>query len=203
MLPKVKTLPDLSLNSPIHLEAIAKGKDHYFFTAYNVVDKFKNSTNEEIRSELRKTAHPFIVLCENVIGDLNLGNIMRSANAFNCEKFIYVGNKKIDKRPCVGVHNYMDIEFIRDIENLKEYKKEYNFVGFDIIPGAKPLSDYKWNFSKKNILLFGEEGCGLTPTIMDLCDDVVYIEQYGSVRSINVGSAASIIMHDFVKSFKK
>jgi tRNA G18 (ribose-2'-O)-methylase SpoU len=47
-------------------------------------------------------------------------------------------------------------------------------------------------------MLFGAEGPGLSRNALDLADDVVYISQFGSVRSINAGAAAAVAMHCWV-----
>jgi len=52
------------------------------------------------------------------------------------------------------------------------------------------------------MLVFGEEGVGLTPAMQAFCKKIVYIPQYGSVRSLNCGTASGIVMHDFVTRFK-
>jgi tRNA G18 (ribose-2'-O)-methylase SpoU len=46
-------------------------------------------------------------------------------------------------------------------------------------------------------MIFGQEQIGIPQDVLDMCDDVVYIPQYGSVRSINVGCASSIIMNQY------
>ncbi|NEG55276.1 TrmH family RNA methyltransferase [Bifidobacterium platyrrhinorum] len=69
-------------------------------------------------------------------------------------------------------------------------------VAMDIVPGAVPMERYA--FPKRCLLLFGAEGPGLTRTALDLADDVVYISQFGSVRSINAGAAAAVAMHSWI-----
>ena len=69
-------------------------------------------------------------------------------------------------------------------------------IAMDIVPGAVPMERYA--FPKRCLLLFGAEGPGLTRTALDLADDVVYISQFGSVRSINAGAAAAVAMHSWI-----
>lgn len=69
-------------------------------------------------------------------------------------------------------------------------------IALDIIPGAVPLETYV--FPKRCLMLFGAEGPGLSQKALDLADDVVYISQFGSVRSINAGAAAAVAMHSWV-----
>lgn len=78
---------------------------------------------------------------------------------------------------------------IRDLEASR-------IIALDIIPGAVPMETYR--FPKHCLLLFGAEGPGLSQKALDLADDVVYISQFGSVRSINAGAAAAVAMHAWI-----
>ncbi|MBW3093354.1 RNA methyltransferase [Bifidobacterium sp. 82T10] len=69
-------------------------------------------------------------------------------------------------------------------------------IALDIIPGAVPIETYR--FPKRCLMLFGAEGPGLSQKALDLADDVVYISQFGSVRSINAGAAAAVAMHSYI-----
>ena len=69
-------------------------------------------------------------------------------------------------------------------------------IAMDIIPGAVPMETYR--FPKRCLLLFGAEGPGLSDKALELADDVVYISQFGSVRSINAGAAAAVAMHSWI-----
>lgn len=69
-------------------------------------------------------------------------------------------------------------------------------IALDIIPGAVPMETY--HFPKRCLMLFGAEGPGLSEKALELADDVVYISQFGSVRSINAGAAAAVSMHAWI-----
>lgn len=69
-------------------------------------------------------------------------------------------------------------------------------IAMDIIPGAVPMETYR--FPKRCLILFGAEGPGLSEKALELADDVVYISQFGSVRSINAGAAAAVSMHAWI-----
>ena len=49
------------------------------------------------------------------------------------------------------------------------------------------------------MLVFGQEGPGLSPEMRHECEVVLHIEQFGSTRSINAGAAAAIAMHAWVR----
>ena len=69
-------------------------------------------------------------------------------------------------------------------------------IALDIVPGAVPMETYR--FPERCLMLFGAEGPGLSSKALDLADDVVYISQFGSVRSINAGAAAAVAMHCWI-----
>ena len=69
-------------------------------------------------------------------------------------------------------------------------------VALDIVPGAVSIEEY--DFPERCLMLFGAEGPGLSRRALDLADDVVFIPQFGSVRSINAGAAAAVAMHCWI-----
>lgn len=203
MLEKVKTTPNLSDTSPLHKEALNQGKEYFINCQnYNVIDAFKSLSVEEVKKKLNKTAFPYAVCIENWIGCLNFSSCIRNANAFNAREVFYVGNKRFDRRGSQGTHNYKDVKFLSTIEDFKRLKLKYRIIGIDNIPGAVSLKNYNWFPHSKRVLdplvVFGEEGCGLTKEMQYLCEEMVSIEQYGSVRSLNAATASGIIMHSIV-----
>jgi tRNA G18 (ribose-2'-O)-methylase SpoU len=198
---KVKTSPNLADTSPAHQKAIADGTEHFSSWQYNVADHFKDKTVEEIKQTLKDNALPFAVCMENILGDFNLGTVARNCNAFGAQAMYYIGNKKVDRRSMIGVYNYTDIIWLPTVDDFVKLKEKFHVVAVDNISGAVPISTY--NFVPNTLFVFGEEGTGLTPAMQDMCQDMIYIEQFGSVRSLNVGTASGIIMHEFVSRYKK
>jgi len=163
---------------------------------YNVEDRFKGKTKEEIKQSLRSTSNNFAVMMEHWNGDFNIGTMIRNANAFNAEKVFYFGKKKYDRRGTVGTHHYVDLRYIDDADLLISLKSDYVFVCLDNIDGSIPMEDFEW--PENSLMIFGEEGIGLTEEMLELADHVVSIKQYGSVRSMNVGTTSGIAMYDYM-----
>jgi len=165
---------------------------------YNVIDEFKDKTQEEIKDELNSTRHPFAVLMEHWKGDFNIGTLIRNSNAFNANEVFYVGKKKYDRRGTVGTHHYIDLKYIDDFEDLWALKDKYTFVCLDNnIEGVISMEDFEW--PENALMIFGEEGEGVTSEMLELADHVVSIRQYGSVRSMNVGTTSGIAMYDYTR----
>lgn len=168
----------------------------------NVIDKYKwdrltKWTTELVKEDLQKTAFPYAVLMENFLGDFNIGTVIRNANAFNAKEVFYLGNKHYDRRGTVGTHHYTNVNHLLSTESLRLLKERYTFVGVEnSVAGAMPVAEFKW--PNNTLLIIGEEGVGITPETMALCDHFVYIPQFGSVRSLNAGVASGIVMNDLV-----
>jgi len=164
-------------------------------TMKNVIDSYKGLSQEEIRSRVRETSFPYAVLFENWIGDFNLSTGIRNANAFGAKEIFYIGRKRFDKRGAVGSYHYKDITFLESHDQILKLKDSYKFIGVDNIPGSLSMRDFMW--PKNTLMIFGEEGRGLSSLMQELCECTVYIEQFGSVRSVNCGTASGITMVDY------
>jgi len=187
-------------SSLAHQAATLNPDDNYRAWQRNVADHLKEKSEEEIKQILRETANPFAVCFEHWIGDFNMSTGVRNANGFNAKEIYYIGERKWDRRGAVGVHNYTEIQWIPTIEDLASLRDRYTFVGIDNVPGSVPMADYEW--PENTMMVFGEEGPGLTPAMQAWCKDIVHIEMFGSVRSFNCGSASAIAMYDFVSKYK-
>lgn len=193
---KIRTIPNLAEVSPTHLQALAAGDSHYRSWQYNVADQYKGMTTEEIKSAIQKTSNSFAVCFEHWVGDFNMGTGIRNANAFNAKEVFYVGDKKWDRRSAVGVHNYTEVQWLSTLDELVKLQERYVIIGIDNVPGSVPISSY--SFPKNTLMVFGEEGTGLTPGMQALCKNIVHIEMFGTVRSLNCGTASGIAMYQYI-----
>jgi tRNA G18 (ribose-2'-O)-methylase SpoU len=74
-----------------------------------------------------------------------------------------------------------------------------SLVGIDNLPGARALEHQK--LPRHCVLLFGQEGPGLSDAAREACDLLYSIAQYGSTRSINAGVASGIAMHAWIQNY--
>lgn len=165
----------------------------------NVVDKYREWEVDLIREDLHKNSFPYAILMEQWQGDFNFSQCIRNANAFGAREIFYIGKRRYDKRGAVGTYNYTYVKHLPSFDELLKLKEIYTFIGIDNIDGSVPVENYVWPTNP--LLIFGEEGCGLTSKIVDICESVVKISQYGSVRSLNAGTASGIICYDFVNKY--
>lgn len=164
----------------------------------NVIDKYKEWQVDLIKEEVQKNAFPYAALMENWGSDYNLSTLIRNANAFGAKEVFYLKEKKKwDPRGAVGTHHYTNVQHLSSYEEVEELKKRYKFVAIENgLSAASTLANYEWKAD--TLLVFGEEGNGLSKQMLAMCEDIVYIPQYGSVRSLNVGTTSGIIMNDLV-----
>ena len=166
----------------------------------NIIDYYHYWTNEAIKADLDSKRFPFAVLCCNVHGDYNLSTVVRCCNAFLAREIFIYGRKKWDKRGAVGTHHYERFHHVREEFEL-DLIKGYTWIGIDNVETALPIDEFKW--PETPLLCFGEEHVGVPKEVLARCKNVVYIRQYGSVRSLNVGVAAGIAIQDCIVKLTK
>lgn len=171
----------------------------------NVVDRYKTWKTEAIRADVERKrcqrSENFSVLVCNWQNNFNVGCVIRAANAFLANSVIIYGAKNYNRRATVGTHHYSNISCVRRTDSLEKLSASFNIVAFDNIPGAVPLDDFKW--PPNTLMAFGEESTGLKDDVLELAKSVVYIRQFGSVRSLNVAGAAHIAMYDWCRKMIK
>jgi tRNA G18 (ribose-2'-O)-methylase SpoU len=165
----------------------------------NVIDPYRAWTEDLIREDLQKKAFPYAVLMQQLQGDFNIGTVIRSANIFGAQEVYYIGKRHYDRRGAVGAHHYTNVKFLESMEDLRALKSTYTLIGLDNVSGSVPLESFVW--PDNPLMIFGEEGPGIAPEYLAECQHLVSITQYGSVRSLNAASAASIVMYDFVNKY--
>jgi tRNA G18 (ribose-2'-O)-methylase SpoU len=168
----------------------------------NVVDKYRYWSMEAIVADLDSNRHNFHVAIENWQHDLNIGSIVRTANAFLAKQVHIIGNKRWNRRGAMVTDRYQHILHHPTVEEFVEWSKTANegkempIIAIDNVPGCKQLETYK--LPETCVLLFGQEGPGLSDAAIAASKDVVEITQFGSTRSINASAAAAITMHQWV-----
>ena len=165
----------------------------------NVVDKYRYWKMEAIVADLDTKRHPFHVAIENWQHDLNIGSIVRNANAFLAQEVHIIGNKRWNRRGAMVTDRYQHIRHHDTVELFLEWAKSENLpiIAIDNVPGCQKIETYK--LPESCVFLFGQEGPGLSEQAIEASDVVLEITQFGSTRSINASAAAAITMHAWVQ----
>jgi tRNA G18 (ribose-2'-O)-methylase SpoU len=163
----------------------------------NVVDRYRYWTVEAIIADLDRRRHPFHVAIENFGHDLNIGTVVRTANAFLAAEVHIVGRRRWNRRGAMVTDRYQHVRHVDSIAELVDTAGDYTIVAVDNLPGAIPLETAV--LPRRSLLLFGQEGSGLTDEARAAAKLACSITQYGSTRSINAGVAAGIAMHTWIR----
>lgn len=165
----------------------------------NVVDRYRYWRHDAIVADLAGRSHPVHVAIENFSHDFNIGSVVRTANAANAASVRIVGNRRWNRRGAMVTDRYLRVEHDPDVASLLGWAagESLPVLGIDNLPGAVPLETY--DLPAACVLLFGQEGPGLSEPARAGCRDVLSIAQFGSTRSINAGAAAAVALHAWVR----
>ncbi|MEC7916092.1 MAG: RNA methyltransferase [Actinomycetota bacterium] len=165
----------------------------------NVLDQYRYWRREAIVDDLDLRRHPFHVAIENWQHDLNIGTVVRNANAFLASAVHIVGDRKWNRRGAMVTDRYQHLHHHATVEEFVAtmVQQDLTVVGIDNLPGAQPIETT--SLPEKCVLVFGQEGPGLSPLVRDMAELVLSITQFGSTRSINAGVASGIAMHAWIR----
>ena len=165
----------------------------------NVVDGYRYWSREAIVAELDSRRHPFHVAVENWEHDFNIGTVVRNANAFMAAGVHIVGRRRWNRRGAMVTDRYQHVTHHPDVADLVAWADTagLDVVGIDNLPGSVPLESTV--LPERCVLVFGQEGPGLSDAVREVATMVCSIAQYGSTRSINAGVASGIAMHAWIR----
>ena len=165
----------------------------------NVVDAYRYWTRDAIVADIDARRHPLHVAIENFENDMNIGTVVRTANAFAAAVHI-VGRRRWNRRGAMVTDRYQHLQHHDTVDEVVAWARERGLavVAVDNVPGSVPLETAE--LPRECLLLFGQEGPGVTEAARDAADMTVSIAQFGSTRSINAGVAAGIAMHAWIRT---
>jgi tRNA G18 (ribose-2'-O)-methylase SpoU len=166
----------------------------------NVVDKYRYWSREAVVADLDKRRHGFHVAIENWQHDFNIGTVVRNANAFLAAEVHIVGQRRWNRRGAMVTDRYQHVRHHPAIGDFVDWAagEDLPVIGIDNLPGSRAMESV--TLPLRCVLLFGQEGPGLSAAARAACDQLFSIAQYGSTRSINAGVASGIAMHAWVRA---
>lgn len=166
----------------------------------NVVDRYRYWTVEAIVADLDRRRFAFHVAIENWRHDLNIGTVVRNANAFGAAAVHIVGRRRWNRRGAMVTDRYVHVRHHATVEDLAAWAsaEDLPLVGIDNVDGAVPLG--RSPLPVRCVLLFGQEGTGLSAEAVAACAEMRDIPMYGSTRSVNAGVASGIAMAEWLRS---
>ena len=164
----------------------------------NVIDRYRYWSMDAIVADLDEHRHPFHVAIENWQHDMNIGSIVRSANAFAADTVHIIGRRRWNKRGAMVTDRYQHVIHHETVEAFTAWAAAENLpiLAIDNVPGCVKIETVA--LPERCVLLFGQEGPGLSPEAIAASEAVLEITQFGSTRSINASAAAAVAMHAWV-----
>ncbi len=165
----------------------------------NVVDRYRYWTLEAIVADLDERRHGFHVAIENWQHDMNIGSVVRSANAFLAAEVHIVGRRRWNRRGAMVTDRYQHVRHHQDVAAFAAWAADASLpvIAIDNVEGSVPLD--RAALPERCVLLFGQEGPGLSPEALAAASSVVEITQYGSTRSINASAAGAVVMYEWCR----
>jgi len=167
----------------------------------NVIDRYRYWRMEAIVADLDTQRHPFHVAIENWQHDMNIGSIVRSANAFLADTVHIIGRRRWNKRGAMVTDRYQHVVHHEDVETFAAWAagEGIPIIAVDNVEGAVPVD--RADLPRTCVLLFGQEGPGLSAEALAAASAHIEITQYGSTRSINASAAAAVIMYEWCRRY--
>ena len=150
---------------------------------------------------------PLIIILENIRSLNNIGSVFRTADAFIVEKIFLCGytatppNKDIHKT-ALGSTESVEWEYRKNIEDLiLELKEKKVFVwSIEQAKNSKKLNGLTICRNTKHAIIFGNEIKGVSQNAIDLSNDVIEIDQFGTKHSLNISNCSAILIWELFKS---
>jgi tRNA G18 (ribose-2'-O)-methylase SpoU len=164
----------------------------------NVIDRYRYWSMAAIVADLDQHRHAFHVAIENWQHDMNIGSIVRSANAFGANTVHIIGRKRWNKRGAMVTDRYQHVQYHADVAEFTAWAAAARLpiIAIDNVAGSVLIETFK--FEPACVLLFGQEGPGLSDEALQSASAIVEISQFGSTRSINASAAAAVAMHVWI-----
>ncbi len=161
----------------------------------NVLDHYRYWKVSSIVEDLNTKRNGLQIAIENWQHDLNIGSIVRTANAFNVSGVHIVGKRDWNRRGAMVTDRYLTVHHHPTVADFAIWCKENNLpiIGIDNVEGSKKLEGAQ--LPAKCVLLFGQEGAGMSEEGIAACEVLYEIAQYGSTRSMNASAAGAIAMY--------
>ncbi len=167
----------------------------------NVIDAYRYWSVEAIVADLDTRRHPFHVAIENWQHDLNIGTVVRTANAFMAAEIHIVGRRRWNRRGAMVTDRYQHVRHHPEPDDLATWANDQDLplIGIDNLPGSSSLTSR--SLPERCVLVFGQEGPGLSEAMRPVLTECRSIPQFGSTRSINAGVAAGVAMFNWVSTW--
>ena len=150
---------------------------------------------------------PIILILENIRSAYNVGSVFRTSDAFLVQSIYIIGysakppHKEI-KKTALGAEETVEWKYFK---TTAEAIVELRETGFNVYAAEQAEGSYKLNAigfdpEEKIAVVFGNEVTGVEQTTIALCDGCLEIPQLGMKHSLNIATAAGVVLWELVRS---
>ena len=193
---------------PVHLEPqpafdrLVPGGRHQGVIAF-IAAKSYSSTEDILQRATERDEPPFLVLLDGVEDPHNLGAVLRTAEAAGVHGVFIperraVGLTSVVAKVSAGALDHIPVSRVGNLVRLIEDLKKVGVWVYAVEPSAQKLVT-QINLSGPVALVFGGEGQGVRPGVLQQCDDRVSIPMKGKVESLNVSAAVAVALFEAVR----
>ena len=152
---------------------------------------------------------PVVAVLENIRSAYNVGSVFRTADAFLLEAIYITGytctppHKEI-KKTALGAEDTVEWKHFANADeaiiNLKE--KGYKVYAVEQVVNSKMLQQCNFDGDEKIAVVFGNEVSGVELSTIKKCDGCIEIPQVGTKHSLNIATAAGVVLWEIVRTRK-
>ena len=180
------------------LDRVSKSKNHQGFIAF-VTDYKYFSLDDIIENGYKKGTQPIILILDGVEDPHNLGNIIRTAECMGVDGILIPKNRAASVNDTVirvsaGAATHMQICKVININHEIETLKSKGFWVFAAESGGINVS--QTNMNGPIAIVMGGENTGVRHLTRTLVDGIISIPMHGKINSLNVGSAAAMVLYE-------
>ncbi len=178
------------------LDSLADGVNHQGVVAFAAQKQYTDVEGilkiAEERGEI-----PLVVIADCIEDPRNLGALIRCAECAGAHGIIIpkrrsAGLTSVVAKASAGAIEHMAIAKVSNLSHTVEVLKKKGLWVFASEAGATPY--YEADFKVPAAIIFGSEGAGVSRMLKEKCDFLISIPMYGKVNSLNVSTAASVIL---------
>lgn len=151
---------------------------------------------------------PFVIVLDNIRSHSNVGSVFRTADAFLTARIYLCGitacppHREIQKT-ALGATGSVEWKYFKNtMDAILELRSEgYRIVGIEQAEGSVPLDEITLEENQRYALVFGHEVNGVDQKVIDVCDYVVEIPQFGTKHSFNIAVSAGIVLWEMNRKY--
>ncbi len=152
---------------------------------------------------------PLVIVLDNVRSHLNVGSVFRTADAFMVEAIYLCGitgtppHRDIHKTALGATETVLWKHFASTDEAVDELKRDgYSVIAIEQAEKAVMLNDFNPADYEKYAFVFGNEAEGVSQQVIDVCNNVIEIPQFGTKHSLNIAVSAGVVIWDVFSKLK-